>query len=152
MRCIDEERGPCAAAGVETRPPLGVFMVPVQPYSVEVYLPLARPKRAPFLRTDINNRAHHVSAVPSALATAAQARDAGRAHIAAPRGGEDRGIIRSFSFMCTHKLNEKKEIFDTDVLLERYWKEIEDFTVKMPRKGREGRGAKENKEPPFLRM
>jgi hypothetical protein len=38
--------------------------------------------------------------------------------------------------MCTQKLNEKKEVFDTDMLLERYWKEIEGFKNASQRKRR----------------
>ena len=92
MRCIDEERGPCAQR-VETRPPLGIFVVPIRPYSVKVHLPPARPGRAPFFRIDINNCAHHVPAVLSAPAAAAEARNARRARVAAPRRGEDRGGV-----------------------------------------------------------
>ena len=70
----------------DKRPPLGIFVIPVRPYSVEVHLP---PERAPLLLIDVSSRAHHVNA----LAAAAQARDAGRARVAAPRRGEDRGEV-----------------------------------------------------------
>ena len=70
----------------DKRPPLGIFVIPVRPYSVEVHLP---PERAPLLLIDVSSRAHHVNA----LAAAAQTRDAGRARVAAPRRGEDRGEV-----------------------------------------------------------
>ena len=75
-----------------TAPLLGIFAVSVRPYSVEVHLQPAQPERAPLLRININNRAHHVSAVLSAPAATARARDAGQARVAAPRG-EDRGGV-----------------------------------------------------------
>ena len=92
MSRVSEERGPCAQR-VETRPPLGVFVVSVRPYAVEVHLPPARPKRTPLLRIDVDDRAHHVSVVFSTPATAAEARDAGRARVAQARAREDRGGV-----------------------------------------------------------
>ena len=89
---IDKERRPCAHR-VETRPPLRVFVVPVRPYAVKVHLPPARPERTPLLRIDVDNRAHHVSAVFGAPAAAAEVCDARRARVAPARAREDRGGV-----------------------------------------------------------
>src|SRR6266853_605014 len=92
MRGICEERGPCAQR-IEPRPPLGVVVVPVWPYAVEVHLPPACPERTPFLRIDVDDGAHHVTVVLGAPPAAADARDAGRARVAAARAEEDRGGV-----------------------------------------------------------
>lgn len=92
MRCIDEERGTLTQR-IKTSPPIGIFVVSVGPYSVEVHLPPARPERTPFFRIDINDRAHHVSIILCAPASAADACDAGRTRVAPSRAGEYRGGV-----------------------------------------------------------
>ena len=63
-------------------------------------------------------------------------RRAGPCRRATRRGPRYHQVLWSPGFMCTQKLNEKKEVFDTDMLLERYWKEIEGFKNASQRKRR----------------
>lgn len=92
MRCIDEEGGTLTQR-IKTSPPIGIFVVPVRPYSVEVHLPPARPEPTPLFRIDVNDCAHHVSVIFRAPAAVAEACDAGRARVAPTCGGEDRGRV-----------------------------------------------------------
>jgi hypothetical protein len=89
MRSVDEERSTCAQR-IEPSPPLSVIVVPIEPNAIEVHLPPARPERAPFLRINVDDGAQHVAVVLGAPAAAAEARDAGRAGVAAARAEEDR--------------------------------------------------------------
>jgi hypothetical protein len=89
MRSVDEERGTCAQR-IDSSPSLGVIVVPIEPYAIEVHLPPACPERAPFLRINVDDGAQHVAAVLGAPAAAAEARDAGPASVAAARAEEDR--------------------------------------------------------------
>src|SRR6266849_6091500 len=92
MRCIDEERRTLTQR-VKTSPPIGIFVVPVWPYSVEVHLPPARPERTPLFRIDIDDCAHHVSVIFRVPAATAEACDAWRTRFAPTCTGEDRGGV-----------------------------------------------------------
>ena len=92
MSGIREESGTCAER-VEPRPLLGVVVVPVWPNAVEVHFPPARPERAPLVRIDVDDGAHHIAAVLGAPSAAAEVRDAGRARVAPARVEEDRDRV-----------------------------------------------------------
>jgi hypothetical protein len=68
-------------------------VVPVWPNAVEVHFPPARPERAPLVRIDVDDGAHHIAAVLGAPPTAAEMRDAGRARVAPARVEEDRDRV-----------------------------------------------------------
>ena len=89
MGGVREERCTCAQR-VEPRPPLGIVVVPVRLYAVEVHLPSARPQGTPFFWVDVNDRAHHVTVVLGAPATTAKPRDAGGTRVAPARAEEGR--------------------------------------------------------------
>jgi hypothetical protein len=85
---IREESGTCAER-VEPCPLLGVAVVPVWPNAVEVHFPPACPERAPLVRIDVDNGAHHITAVLGVPSAVAEVRDAGRARVAPARVEED---------------------------------------------------------------
>jgi hypothetical protein len=92
MRRIDEERGTLTQR-IKTGPPIGIFVVPVWPYSFEVHLPPARPERTPLFRIDVDDCAHHVSGISRIPAATAEACDAGPARVAPTCAGENRGWV-----------------------------------------------------------
>jgi len=90
MGGIREERRTCAQR-VEPRPPLGILVVPVWPYAIEVHLPSALPQGTPLIRIDVDDRAHHVAVVLGAPAAAADTRDArGTTRVGLAGAEEDR--------------------------------------------------------------
>jgi hypothetical protein len=89
---ICEESGTCAKR-VEPCPPFGVVVVPIGPNAVEVHFPPACPERAPFVRVDVDDGAHHIAAVLSSPSAAAEMGDAGRARVTAASVEEDRGRV-----------------------------------------------------------
>lgn len=92
MRRVDEEHGTLTQR-IKTSPPIGIFVEPIWPYPFEVHLPPARPERTPFFRIDVDDGAHHVSAVSRIPAATAEACDAGSARVAPTCAGDDRGRV-----------------------------------------------------------